>query len=101
PLTAVLETLALHDALPISPGISGEAQRHAICEHGQDGNAERLRPLDGNTLRELVVGLERQVGVLLGRAERQDDAVVTLEVGLELDRKRTRLNSSHLVNSYA
>ena len=48
------------------------------------GWPERVGGLDGDPLSEQVVGRERQVGVLLGRPERQHDPVVALEVPLEL-----------------
>ena len=65
-------------------GIRRERRRQPVREHRQDRDADRLRRLDRDPLGEDVVGAQREVGVLLGRAERQHDSVVALEVGLEL-----------------
>jgi hypothetical protein len=64
--------------------VSGEVRRDAVREHRQDRHTERLGRLDGDALRENGIGRERQVSVLLGRPERQDDAVVAPEVFLHL-----------------
>src|SRR5262249_9810188 len=45
---------------------------------------ERLGGLDGRTLGKDVVGLEREVRMLLGRADGEHDPVVSGQVGLEL-----------------
>ena len=64
--------------------IGGEARRDPVRQHGKHQHAQRLRRLDGDALGEDVVGRQRQVRVLLGRAERQHDAVVAPEVLLQL-----------------
>jgi hypothetical protein len=65
-------------------GIGREVRRHPVRQRGQHGHAERLGGLDRDALGEDRVGGQRQVRVLLGRAERQHDPVVVLEVHLEL-----------------
>src|SRR6185436_14284002 len=49
---------------------------YAVRRHRQDRHAERLGRFGGRPLGEDVVGFEREVGVLLGRAHREDDPVV-------------------------
>src|SRR5690606_41510656 len=74
-------TLSLHDALPISAG------RHQRAEAAA-GDGER----------------EGALHVLAGaHAARADDTLcrVVGEIGVGLDRKSTRLNSSHVKISYA
>jgi hypothetical protein len=48
----------------------------AVRDRRHDRNAERLGRLHRRSLGEDVVGLEREVRMLLGRADREDDAVV-------------------------
>src|SRR5690349_23755064 len=76
-----ISTLSLHDALPISaPG----AQRQLpALDHRADRAAPRHRP------RELARGALRHAGRRHRRRHRPGD------------RKSTRLNSSHVENSYA
>jgi hypothetical protein len=58
-------------------GVRREAV-HAVGDRRQDGDAERLGRFHRRALGEDVVGLEREVRVLLGRADGQDDPVVGL-----------------------
>ena len=51
---------------------------------GSTGTPERLGGLDRRTLGKDVVGLEREVRMLLGRADGEHDPVVSAQVGLEL-----------------
>src|SRR5688500_20318905 len=80
PSAAAVYTLSLHDALPISS--------HAEADLGEVGAASRLR---GNV--PSAHPPERGVEVV-GVGRRHPHAPL-------LDRKSTRLNSSHLVISYA
>src|SRR5687768_18167866 len=81
PATTEIYTLSLHDALPISihAGVPahGRADERAVCVGGQAG----------------VQGRERREGPRRGRPRGAGDAA--------LDRKSTRLNSSHGYISYA
>jgi hypothetical protein len=80
----------LHDDGPVRllaerhrVGKGRKRRREPVRERRQDRHAQRLGGLDCDPLRERRVGREREVCVLLGRSERQDDAVVVLEIGLE------------------
>ena len=64
--------------------VRGEVRRDPVRQRWQDGHAERLRRLDRHPLGEDLVDRERQVGVLLDRAERKHDPVVLPRVLLEL-----------------
>src|SRR5688500_19596545 len=77
--TSRTSTLSLHDALPISAGLHLQARAGAALTRRRVDLAERR--LHGARLR------RRQVRPLLAAALQ--------------DRKSTRLNSSHLVISYA
>ena len=61
-----------------------EVGRDTERERRQHRHAERLSRLDRDALREDHVGREGEVGVLLGRPERERDPVVALEIRLEL-----------------
>ena len=65
-------------------GKRAEAGRDPVGDHRQHRDAERFRGFDGEPLDDDVVSLEREVGVLLRRAERQHDAIVALQIFLEL-----------------
>jgi hypothetical protein len=65
-------------------GVGREVRREAVGERGQDQHAQRFRGLGRDALREDVVGLEREVPVLLRRPDRQRHAVVAREVLLDL-----------------
>src|SRR5205807_9015959 len=84
--------LSLHDALPILPRAaprSGAARRRLPEPAGVRGELAEARttePVGGSGLRRRATGAPR-----LRRARRRSP----------LDRKSTRLNSSHLVISYA
>src|SRR5256885_12779088 len=71
--TTEIYTLSLHDALPISVHV--DVERDARRDRGAQVRQERAHPVDG-----------------------VDDVGARLA---EQDRKSTRLNSSHLVISYA
>src|SRR2546426_11895436 len=70
-----------------------------------DGQAVRIARLLEETPRFVgVKGIRRQGGIIAEgpfRDQRRDDHAIALDVADELDRKSTRLNSSHLVISYA
>src|SRR5205807_5484112 len=96
PATTSISTLSLHDALPIS------LDRHVETAPGP------ARPFE--TVEHEVLGFTGQVGV--GMQEQEHVAGRLLGAGVHLqrppawgrdhlDRKSTRLNSSHLVISYA
>jgi len=72
------------DAQRHRAGIRGERRRQPVSERGQHGHSERLGRLERDALGEDVVRLQREIRVLLGRADRQHDTVVALEVALEL-----------------
>ena len=72
------------DAQGRAARIGGEVRRQAVGQRRQDEHAERLGGLDRHALGEDPVDAERQVAVLLDRAERDDDAVVGLQVALDL-----------------
>src|SRR5205807_10649990 len=78
PSPTALYTLSLHDALPISAGRPEAPRRTCVFLVGEGTSLEVVHPAAGHG----------RSGVLLGL------------VGDE-DRKSTRLNSSHLVISYA
>src|SRR5256885_11046561 len=84
--TTEIYTLSLHDALPISRSYRQRAQ-HA---HGGAGGRSRRESLHGD-----VFHLQDWT-----RRRHRQDQEFTLGAAL-LDRKSTRLNSSHLVISYA
>ena len=67
-----------------APGEGSEGRRQPVGQHRQDRNPKRLGGIDRRPLREDVVGLEREVGVLLGRPDGQHDPVVAREVLLDL-----------------
>src|SRR3989442_8279661 len=77
--TTEIYTLSLHDALPISPAMFGDADRD-LRPHG---SRESLRPVQRGVAESLSDGRDR-LRVLHAR-----------------DRKSTRLNSSHVRISYA
>src|SRR5690606_40356531 len=101
PATLALYTLSLHDALPIFLELDRRARDPARSRH------DLVRDLDA--LRDLGLHV-----VLGGDARRRDDAQrafrleraqrdVDVERAVDgaQDRKSTRLNSSHVKNSYA
>lgn len=73
------------DAQRRRTGVGAEARRQAVGENGEDGDAERLGGLRSNAFREDVVRLEGEVGVLLGRTDREHDPVVVAKILLELE----------------
>src|SRR5256885_12319299 len=75
--TTEIYTLSLHDALPIS--LAAAAGKKLLIRRG-DGNGE---------------GGDEEL------ASRGCSSKLAATVGESTDRKSTRLNSSHLVNSYA
>src|SRR5690606_40281607 len=90
--TAVVYPLSLHDALPIS-------YRRAGTGHlGHDDHA----PADADVDAPARLGGCHLVGPATVAGVDDDlDAVTPHAVSVPLDRKSTRLNSSHVKNSYA
>src|SRR5690349_22481720 len=82
-----LSTLSLHDALPICRGRRGRRRQAARLD---DGGAALLHGRDEVLLDPVLV--DQRLGRLAA-----DDRVRDVRV----DRKSTRLNSSHVENSYA
>src|SRR3712207_8109498 len=82
PATPEIYTLSLHDALPISQSVTGAEP----SEEREAGEQPRRR--DQQVLRDMAFGLVPEL-------------VCDDESGLVLDRKSTRLNSSHANISYA
>ena len=64
--------------------VGRERRGQPVRQHRQHEHAQRLRGLGRDALGQDVVGLEREVAVLLRRAERQDDPVVAREVLLQV-----------------
>src|SRR5438132_13811315 len=76
PATSEIYTLSLHDALPIFPGDQGFIVRaHAAFDHAIYSDVRSAFAEPGQTR--------------------------TIDLSLPIDRKSTRLNSSHTVISYA
>src|SRR5207249_11984650 len=97
PSTPELDTLSLHDALPIS--VEGEAGLLGFPAHDVEiGIGDELQPHRDQRVVDLALALELVlVLVLLGkRVLHLLEAVV-----VQPDRKSTRLNSSHVSISYA
>src|SRR5207302_3663991 len=95
-----LYTLSLHDALPIC-GEGAVGRAGAAAHHGGDAAVERL--VDLLRADEMDVAVDAARGDDLALAgdrlgARADDDV---DLGLDVDRKSTRLNSSHVKISYA
>src|SRR5207249_11375086 len=92
PSPPALSTLSLHDALPICPGRLHHPHRGRHCPHRGDRHPP-ARP--GGC------GRRGRGGLLLAERQRRDDRrLLDRGVGY-LDRKSTRLNSSHVSISYA
>src|SRR5690606_39857856 len=89
--SAVLSTLSLHDALPISPVARRAGHRRG--DLGRPRGESRITPLARLSRRHrLLDGGVRPLGLGMAKAApRQVDE----------DRKSTRLNSSHVKKSYA
>src|SRR3712207_7767653 len=81
--TTEIYTLSLHDALPISQG----------------GNATGSAVGVGRNQSELRMHLEEARTAL--QNDNTEDALIHLDLALNVDRKSTRLNSSHANISYA
>ena len=58
---------------------------HPIWQHRQHRDPQRFGSFDRRTLGKDVVGLEREVRMLLGRADGEHDPVVAPQGGLELN----------------
>src|SRR5437868_9711401 len=82
--STVVYTLSLHDALPISEGIGIGVGLRGI----RDGHA-------------VVAGVADAVGIGVHLARIGDGGAVVAGVAVPVDRKSTRLNSSHVSISYA
>src|SRR5712692_3533855 len=72
------------DAECRAAGVGGEVRRDPVGERRHHRHAQRLGSLDRDALGEDHVHGEREVAVLLDRAERQDDPIVSAQVLLEL-----------------
>src|SRR5205807_10536523 len=99
PPTTTLYTLSLHDALPIYDGLwtqqlYGKAQRLLGPVHGAVGNVHALLQVESAWSE----SLRRETAELLAREAIVEDGLANWPA---VDRKSTRLNSSHLVISYA
>src|SRR5207253_9701427 len=96
----LIHTLSLHDALPISHALG---DRHDVGRDARPFVGEQLAG-PSETRVDLVVE-QQQAELLAHRAQRLEEfrrrlahAAFALD---RLDRKSTRLNSSHVANSYA
>src|SRR5205807_7963089 len=87
-------TLSLHDALPIYSCRPSRMSEKPESEEFEDEEADEPVAEDGD------VDLD-QVIKDLDLAKRRGQKVGEIEILDDLDRKSTRLNSSHLVISYA
>ena len=65
-------------------GIGKEIGRDPIGEHREDRQRQRLRRRQRDALRQDRIDRKREMGMLLGRAERDDRAIVGLQIGLDL-----------------
>src|SRR5690606_41186535 len=100
PGTPLLYTLSLHDALPIS------FPHYTLHDTGHSFRImEYMSKLVGDISRlsELEVSLMIYSALLhdIGMAVSEDDVVAIKSDSFPLDRKSTRLNSSHVKISYA
>src|SRR5690606_40433985 len=88
---SALYALSLHDALPI------------FRDHGRDvAGALRIARRDDGGLRQIVLGARHEVVRAAERGDHLPEPLRGAAVGeLRLDRKSTRLNSSHVKISYA
>src|SRR5205807_4007311 len=94
PSTTATSTLSLHDALPIS--LTGRATTLFRPPYAADTQPARLAELTP-----LKIAQDQNYLVVLENIDPQDWARPGADVILQRDRKSTRLNSSHLVISYA
>src|SRR5205807_9483867 len=90
--------LSLHDALPISLGLAIVSA--AACARTTTSSAGSIGPTPmGSTMSVAAPSPDPRVGL---RAGQFDEAEAAWNIRLlSTDRKSTRLNSSHLVISYA
>ena len=65
-------------------GIGQEIRREAVGHRREDRNAERLRGIERHLVAQDAVDREAEAGVLLGAAERQDRAIVALQIRFDL-----------------
>ena len=72
------------DAQRRAAGVRREVRRQAERERRQHEHAQRIRCLDRDPLRQDPVDAEREVAVLLDRAEREHEPIVALQVALDL-----------------
>src|SRR5688500_5449987 len=97
PATSAIPPLSLHDALPIFPILMFVAP---LTAHAQDGVAagQKVYETQKCSLCHSVAGKGNAKGSLDGVGKKHTAADLKLWI---TDRKSTRLNSSHLVISYA
>src|SRR5205807_10645968 len=95
PAPTAISTLSLHDALPIyAPGKAGVVGDRALGRGARRGSRRVVAPRDARLVGLVLRGLRRGPVLRL-------DGLRVIVVRMLLDRKSTRLNSSHLVISYA
>src|SRR5205807_10125629 len=92
-------TLSLHDALPIFreswPGKTGPSTGGSCSPRCRRGRSRHPHRLD---VHELAQAVRRQLAPIAGTLHAAEGQP---RIGPDEDRKSTRLNSSHLVISYA
>src|SRR5690606_39963343 len=96
PAAPTLYTLPLHDALPIFPGLTLDVQWQALDDDVRGLRTPVLESparLDAEDVAEPARDLTLPAGALFSRPPPAHAA--------RLDRKSTRLNSSHVKSSYA
>src|SRR5207248_11732592 len=98
PATSAPTPLSLHDALPICTENDDAASDHALGEIAQQHDGRLVGPLQ-------VVEHDQEWLVALDPGQQGVDSLEQLLPDLVrgnfVDRKSTRLNSSHRTNSYA
>src|SRR5690606_41365102 len=90
--TTVIDTLSLHDALPISEEYAAEAFREGIVK-----TLDRVSPGYEDASKKVgrLLNTQRELNKIVGNPNEYSDEI------FDRDRKSTRLNSSHVKISYA
>src|SRR5690606_39415373 len=98
--TSALSTLSLHDALPICPR---KRQTHAPSARKTGHRPEPFVRSKTQPSQQLLGARIGAPGTCFGqcRLEFADARALVVRHGRALDRKSTRLNSSHVKSSYA